>query len=177
MTSASTSKISDTASLHWIPCNIDYDGPAPVQVYFHPEKINQQHPPKDEKIETNIRADGLDTSSSSGSPSSIVAASFRGRGLLARCDKKLPKDAIGTVLFQSSGDNGSESGPDSGKDKMSSGEQFNSILEWEHEWNENRLIANSASNKVDLNSESTVDKSLALMQLLRSVHDPLPVEE
>lgn len=172
MTSASTLKKIDTASLHWIPCNIDHDGPAPVQVYFHPEEITQLQPQQDEKIETKDHEP-----TSCASPSSVFAASFRGRGLLASCRKNLPKDVIGTVLFQSSEDNGDESGPDSGNDKMSSGEQFNSVLEWEHEWNEKSLLANSSSKNVDLNSESSVDRSLALMQLLRSVHDPLPVEE
>lgn len=53
MTTATPS--SSQRTCHWVPCNIDYDGMAPVHVYF-------QHEP----IPTN----------------NVHAASFRGRGLL-----------------------------------------------------------------------------------------------
>ena len=52
----------DQTICHWIPCNIEYDGMAPVHIYFQHEEIMHD---------------------------SIFAASFRGRGLLSQSPQQV----------------------------------------------------------------------------------------
>lgn len=51
-----------TVLCHWLPCNMDYDGMAPVHQYFTPQTVQE------EKNDT---------------PQQIQAAQLRGRGLLS----------------------------------------------------------------------------------------------
>ncbi len=125
----------------------------------------------------------------------IHAACFRGRGLMAGQKRKLPQNVMGTVLLPPGSSSSSSS-----QTKLRTGEVFHDVLEWEHEWNEQKLSRATATatrtqrKKMeekegsdegddtevdvvnDVNSESSVEKALALIQLLRSVHDPLPLE-
>jgi len=127
-----------------------------VQMYFRPESVN------DETSGDND-ATGDETSQKQ---SPAQAASFRGRGLLARRIHELPTDVMGTVFIPSTRN----------QSKMKTGETFKEVLEWEHEWNEKRLIPASESIEMDVNSESSVQKGLALIALMQAVHDPIPIE-
>lgn len=156
---------------HWMPCSISYDGLAPIQMLFHPEPVVQQEDQKHQDQLQETAADGgnvLTYEDESGlSPSKPQAASFRGRGLLARNTHKIPEGFMGSVLLPSEAD----------KSRLHKGNSFTEILEWEHEWDTNRLIVHSERDEREVHNESSIEKSLALMDLLRAVHEPIPIEE
>ena len=145
---------------HWMPCSISYDGLAPIQMLFHPEPVVQETAADDGNVLTYEDESDL-------SPSKPQAASFRGRGLLARNTHKLPEGFVGSVLIPSEAD----------KSRLHKGNSFTEILEWEHEWDTNRLIVHSAGDEREVHNESSIEKGLALMDLLRAVHEPIPIEE
>ena len=145
---------------HWMPCSISYDGLAPIQMLFHPEPVVQETAANDGNVLTYEDESDL-------SPSKPQAASFRGRGLLARNTHKLPEGFVGSVLIPSEAD----------KSRLHKGNSFTEILEWEHEWDTNRLIVHSAGDEREVHNESSIEKGLALMDLLRAVHEPIPIEE
>jgi hypothetical protein len=95
-------------------------------------------------------------------------ATFRGRGLLARKVQRLPDGIDGNVLMPCSRQS----------DQMQICESFKNVYEWEHEWNTNRLVNHTQSETPvgDIQSKSSVQKSIALMDLMRAVHDPIPVD-
>lgn len=139
--------MSTESACHWLPCSIDYDGRAPVSQYFRPEPLV---PSKSDHAQ---------------------AVTFRGRGLLARKIQKLPKGIHGNVFVQSSQD---------GHVLVSStNSEFQHVYEWEHEWSENRLLrhTDTLTPVEDIHSQSSVQKSIALMDLMRKVHEPIPLEE
>ncbi len=168
-----------------MPCNIDYDGLAPVQMYFRPETVILGGQDDDDDGQLRVVAveqeeeQKNEDEKESSTATTIHAASFRGRGLMAGQKRKLPESIMGTVLLPPGG-SGSNS-----QTKLRMGEVFHDVLEWEHEWNDQELnhakkVGSDGDNKVDVNdvnSESSVEKALALIELLRSVHDPLPLED
>lgn len=99
---------------------------------------------------------------------STQGATFRGRGLLARKVQRLPDGIDGNVLAACT--------RQSGQIKIC--ESFKNIYEWEHEWNTQRLVNHtpSATSVGDIQSKSSVQKSIALMDLMRAVHDPIPFD-
>ena len=129
---------------HWLPCSIDYDGQAPVSQYFRPEPIDPNN----------------------NSDAATQGATFRGRGLLAKKVQRLPDGIEGNVLVACT--------RHSGQVKVC--ESFKSVYEWEHEWNPQRLVnhTQSTTSVGDIQSKSSVQKSIALMDLMRAVHDPIP---
>lgn len=133
-------------SCHWLPCSIDYDGQAPVSQYFRPEPIDPKN----------------------NSDAATQGATFRGRGLLAKKVQRLPDGIEGNVLVACT--------RHSGQVKVC--ESFKSVYEWEHEWNPQRLVnhTQSTTSVGDIQSKSSVQKSIALMDLMRAVHDPIPAD-
>jgi len=161
---------------HWMPCSISYDGLAPIQMLFHPEPVVQEqdedhHQQQQQQLQETAAVDGgnVETYEEGGdlSPSKPQAASFRGRGLLARNTHKLPDGFVGSVLIPSEAD----------KSRLHKGESFREVLEWEHEWDTNRLIVHSEGDEKEVHNESSIEKGLALMDLLRAVHEPIPIGE
>ena len=153
-----------SSNCHWMPCSISYDGVAPIQMLFHPEFVvhdddrdhqqqQQTHPAQEEKSDL--------------SRSRPQAASFRGRGLLAQGTHQLPEGVVGSVLIPSEAD----------KNRLHQGESFRKVLEWEHEWDSKRLLVQSEGGEREVHNESSVEKSLALIDLLRAVHTPIPIDE
>jgi len=79
MSSSSQTRASGGGTIcHILPCSIDEDITAPVAQYFHPTPLTTTH---------NNPADG-DSKDSSTSDVTIMAAQFRGRGLLCATDAK-----------------------------------------------------------------------------------------
>ncbi len=94
-----------------------------------------------------------------------MVASFRGRGLLAQNAHKIKPNMLGCVFSQSS----------TNARKLQTGATFDSVLEWEHEWNTKDLLKKEKTGEIF--SESSVQKGFALIELLKNVHDPIPTED
>lgn len=155
---------------HWMPCSISYDGLAPIQMLFHSEPVVHQEDQHQDQLQETAADSGTVLTfedESDLSPSKPQASSFRGRGLLARNTHKLPEGFVGSVLIPSEADTS----------RLHKGESFTEVLEWEHEWDTNRLILHSEGEEREVHNESSIEKGLALMDLLRAVHEPIPIEE
>mmetsp|Transcript_2954 Transcript_2954/g.3457 ORF Transcript_2954/g.3457 Transcript_2954/m.3457 type:complete len:167 (-) Transcript_2954:92-592(-) len=155
-------------SCHWLPCSIDYDGLAPVHVYFKPEPLHTVE--ESTSSDTNTRTN------------TTQAVSFRGRGLLAKKNHVLPKHIYGCVMMPN---------PNNDASTIDIKERFDSVLEWEHEYDERCLVHVSPTERVreeesgvggvhagkghDIHCESGVQKSLAIFETLHAVHDPIPI--
>ena len=136
---------------HWLPCSIDFDGVAPVHLYFNPTSLPVT-------VDEDIQPKNIDSTDESLS-SDIKCASLRGRGLLSRQTNSLPSQINGMVLTLDS----------QASAQMNVTDTFESMLEWEHQWDEKRLLNKIEEGKYDMRSNSNVERSLALMQVLRSV--------
>ena len=193
---------------HWLPCSIDYDGLAPIHIHFQPETITTLNDNDDSNNNNNNKDDNNKTI--------IQAASFRGRGLLSKTystsnttaandqqpAKTLPLGIIGSVLSidehqQHHHHRQQEQEQQSNNNHLPmliTKEKFDTILEWEHESNENNLIQVEDLNIVeeeegkemsnddmklmyDTQTQGSIGKSLAIFDILDAVHTPIPVEE
>mmetsp|Transcript_4504 Transcript_4504/g.4271 ORF Transcript_4504/g.4271 Transcript_4504/m.4271 type:complete len:150 (-) Transcript_4504:64-513(-) len=113
---------------HALPCSIEYDGKAPVHLYFQPTVIE----------------DG------------IQACQFRGRGILASKAQHLPKNVNGMVVMTTDGCR-----------NLDPAEEFESITEWKHEWNPDKII--SPQN----NDTGVISRLQDLLDISHAVHDPI----
>jgi hypothetical protein len=109
-------------------------------------------------VDEDIQPKNIDSTDESLS-SDIKCASLRGRGLLSRQTNSLPSQINGMVLTLDS----------QASAQMNVTDTFESMLEWEHQWDEKRLLNKIEEGKYDMRSNSNVERSLALMQVLRSV--------
>ena len=163
-TNTATYKNKTYGDCHWLPCKIDYDGLAPVQVHFRPEPISKN----DLSIETSSRG---------ATQENVNAVSFRGRGLLAasRDQSLLPNHIIGSVMIPTIDSEGDTI--------VVMKEQFDSVFEWEHESDEKRIISNHGKQEIDddnrhchnIKSRSSVGRGVGILEVLQSVHDPIPI--
>jgi hypothetical protein len=151
--------VSSTSTCHWMPCSISYDGVAPIQMLFNPELV---HTNDNQNLHQQAEEEKNDLISSY-----QQAASFRGRGLLAQGAYELPEGIVGSVLIPSEVD----------KSRLHQGESFREVLEWEHESDSKRLVKKCEGDEREVHNESSVEKGLALMDLLRAVHEPIPIKE
>ncbi len=161
---------------HWLPCSIDYDGLAPVHIYFQPES----------------------TTKTTNNSKTIQAVSFRGRGLLSSSidnneNNTLPKGIIGSVMAIDESINNSCDDGDDSLNQLVMKETFDSIYEWEHECHEHNLIKNEVllgkegmdcdgnvggdCNYYDTQGEGSIAKSFGIMEILQSLHSPIAVED
>lgn len=185
---------------HWLPCSIDYDGLAPIHIHFQPETI------------TTLNGNDNNGDNNNNKKTIIQAASFRGRGLLSKTHstsnnndqqpaKTLPLGIIGSVLSidehqQHHHHRQQQQEQQSNNNHLPmliTKEKFDTILEWEHESNENNLIQVEDLNIVgeegkemsnddmklmyDTQTQGSIGKSLAIFDILHAVHTPIPVEE
>jgi len=138
----STSDEEEAATCHMLPCNIDFEGMAKTHLYFVNEPI---------QVENGI---------------TILASTFRGRGLLAvEKEKQETDDAddVGVVV---------------GKPHLISLEEdqiilkapINNILEWHHEHNPQTI-------KLFHTENSRLTRANDWIQIAKALHDPLPFED
>ena len=185
-----------------MPCSIAYDGLAPTHQYFQPEYVSvSTHPhehgyeygddddddddAKDAKDEFESSSPSNHTSAST-SPTQnhpqtqtqpqqkLMAASFRGRGVLSQNLHALPDHMLGCVYTKSQSD-------PTWTLTLQACDTFRNVIEWEHEWDPKQLLKSQAGNgdaeDDRLYGDSTVQKGLALVDLLQAVHDPIPVKD
>ena len=160
---------------HWLPCSIDYDGLAPVHVHFRPEQIPAHDNDDANDVPTHNDNPPSSSSSSSSPPVSttakakVHAASFRGHGLLAQNPISLPQHIIGSVIMS---DDQSTNDPTA----LVAKEVFDEVLEWEHDFHEHNLVRYEKGKMIhDTQSQSSIGKSLAILDILHSVHEPIPI--
>lgn len=202
---------------HWLPCSIDHDGLAPVSVYFRPELISKvDEPPTNAAAPAaTTKSETCPSSLPVINPSASVqvyAASFRGRGLIAASNDRnnLPKNIIGSVMVPTTDtsttsslsnndgegyhiniqdhDHAEVTGMDHSKIVIMK-EQFDRVLEWEHESDERKIINeydNGGDKRMDectgneygdynTQTHSSVGRGLGILEILRSVNDPIPL--
>ena len=138
--------MSSTAECHLLPCDIEYDGNAPVHIFFRPTAVEgassgeagmQKHSEssddhnKTETATTNAGADNADNTSSSNDSTGVLAAQLRGRGLLCVQPTALPTSVVGTVVSSEHATRITGSSSGSGVELV--GGTFMSIHEWHHE--------------------------------------------
>ena len=135
---------------HWLPCTIEKDSIAPIDVYFRPTPLHDQTTTTSEtkEEEANDERDGETTN--------VQSAAFRGRELLSRSQYRLPEQIVGSVVTLT---NASRIGSEP---SAKVGEVFHTVTEWEHKWDEREFTRESIGS-------STVAKSIDLMRILRSV--------
>ena len=185
------------STCHWLPCSIDYDGYAPIHMYFQPElveSLSSNHGPittdGSPTIEESKETENGKEKSVTDSMANIQAVSFRGRGLLANDANNtiLPDGIVGSVMIPSS-----SLSPSSKKSKhfrsnnhndedyhgtVVMKENFDKVLQWEHESKmENLINVQEDVECKDVRRPGSVGKGIAMMEILRSVHDPIPVLE
>mmetsp|Transcript_3594 Transcript_3594/g.4061 ORF Transcript_3594/g.4061 Transcript_3594/m.4061 type:complete len:156 (+) Transcript_3594:46-513(+) len=154
----STSSIQKRKECHWLPCSIANDCAAPINVFFHPESLDDtihQHEAtaavesKEDKKEQELLG------------SNTQGAAFRGRELLSCSQCELPSQIAGSVITLNRKSSSGDLAPN-----MKIGETFHTITEWEHKWNEDKLRSEAVG-------QSTASKGINLLQILRSAHDPI----
>ncbi len=196
---------------HWLPCSIDHDGLAPVNVYFRPELISNVHEPTTDVTDvTDVDLTTFDTdvpsfsSINPSTPPQVYAASFRGRSLIAAPNdrKSLPKNIVGCVMMPTNATTGSSrknecysydsnnqhhdgtemEGLEDHNKIVVMKEQFNGVLEWEHESDERKIIheimddfGESGYGDYNTQTQSSVGKGIGLLEILHCVHDPIPI--
>eukprot|EP00567_Pseudictyota_dubia_P011878 CAMPEP_0197457336 /NCGR_PEP_ID=MMETSP1175-20131217/45748_1 /TAXON_ID=1003142 /ORGANISM="Triceratium dubium, Strain CCMP147" /LENGTH=172 /DNA_ID=CAMNT_0042991671 /DNA_START=67 /DNA_END=581 /DNA_ORIENTATION=- len=111
-----------TTECHLIPCTIHRDGLSSVHVYFRPTELPQSLGKGEKRCDND------------GEESPVLAAQFRGRGLLAPPPTILPEDVVGSVFsvpehaaMMSSTQGGDE------REVEWLGGTFRSVHEWRHE--------------------------------------------
>jgi len=145
---------------HWLPCSISNDCVAPVHLYFRPESlIDVKERQRNTIIDDNNTKKATELKDENKGKERdkerrIQAAAFRGRELLSHELYDLPNHVAGSVITFNR-----NSSP-----KLE--ETFCSITEWEHKWNEKNLV-------VDNVHQGCCPKSVELLKVLRSVHDPM----
>ena len=180
----SKATMSSTAECHLLPCDIEYDGNAPVHIFFRPTAVegassgeagtqkhsessaSDAHNNKTETATTNAGADNADTTSSSNDSTGVLAAQLRGRGLLCVQPTALPTSVVGTVVStEHATRTGSSSGSGSGVELV--GGTFTSIHEWHHEHDIRSL------KRAELKGDGVAGRAVEWMEVARSVHDPI----
>lgn len=173
--------MSSSAECHLLPCDIEYDGNAPVHIFFRPTTLEGAGASTDEAADkesksNDVKADGTTASADSNSNSnsssqepSILAAQLRGRGLLCAQPTSLPDSVVGTVV---SSENASRSTDTSAQASGSGGVElvggtFTSIHEWHHEHDIRSL------KRTELKGAGVTRRAMEWMEVARSVHDPI----
>jgi hypothetical protein len=192
---------------HWMPCSIDYDGLAPVSMYFNPEEAiisqqqqqqqqqhenehdftqeqegnkKQQHERQDQNQPKNSQYDKDIDSSRKTKKRRIHAAAFRGRGLLAPEIQDLyPQKLKGVVYLPPPSSIHTNTGMTDHNDQvcLRIGETFTQVMEWEHEWDVKKIVSKCNDNDAHSKNLTTMERSFELMELLRQVHDPIEIEQ
>lgn len=168
--------MSSSAECHLLPCDIDYDGNAPVHIFFRPTAVEGAGASTDEAAESSEgKAEGTtagadaEGNDSSGQDPAILAAQLRGRGLLCVQPTTLPDSVVGTVV---SSENASRSTGTSAQASGSGGVElvggtFTSIHEWHHEHDIRSL------KRAELKGAGVTGRAVEWMEVARSVHDPI----
>ena len=173
--------MSSSAECHLLPCDIEYDGNAPVHIFFRPTAVAGAGASTDEAAECSegkaegttagvADSDGNGTTGSSNSQDpAILAAQLRGRGLLCVQPTPLPDSVVGTVV---SSENASRSTGTSAQASGSGGVElvggtFTSIHEWHHEHDIRSL------KRAELKGAGVTGRAVEWMEVARSVHDPI----
>ena len=121
---------------HWLPCSIDYDGMAPINTFFQPEVLTREISPSETASTINRNT--------------THAVSFRGRGLLSNTNSQATSTllnnnhVIGTIITH---DTIIHPHTNESNAIITMKEQFDTMFEWEHESNENKLL--SADNHLE----------------------------
>mmetsp|Transcript_193 Transcript_193/g.289 ORF Transcript_193/g.289 Transcript_193/m.289 type:complete len:222 (-) Transcript_193:1255-1920(-) len=189
---------------HWMPCSIAYDGLAPVSMYFLPEAIpimnaddreegkeqQQQQPGNEHQHDSHSsnKRDSDATLSRDNKERKVHAATFRGRGLLAQELQELPPQNVRGVVYLpptssciNSDTGGNTCTIPSEEDVVTTsslriGESFTQVLEWQHECDVKKCLSTAYSNKKHLHgNENNMKRSLDIMTLLQTVHDPIDI--
>jgi len=135
-----------STTCHALPCNIEYTGKAPVDVYFRPAPI----------IHDEERGDGEQQHSS------FQAATLRGRGLLAENCSDPNMVVHGRLLSVIDGHGGAD--PNKKQQRvLETVATFDRLTEWHHE------------HLVQTKKESRLRTALDWMETAAALHTPLPV--
>ena len=178
-TNAANNKRNAGTICHVLPCSIDQDITAPIAQYFHPTPLPAEAMPK-VVSNTNAAEEGDTTAAANDNGAvRIMAAQFRGRGLLCAVDNdahdvsredgtpnkptttlsKLPSNLIGVALSPSNSNTSTKSHQNtSSKDPPTQSlkvlETFQHMNTWSHEHDVQKVMRerHNGSDKYGLNA-------------------------
>eukprot|EP00584_Thalassiosira_punctigera_P007890 CAMPEP_0172535058 /NCGR_PEP_ID=MMETSP1067-20121228/7225_1 /TAXON_ID=265564 ORGANISM="Thalassiosira punctigera, Strain Tpunct2005C2" /NCGR_SAMPLE_ID=MMETSP1067 /ASSEMBLY_ACC=CAM_ASM_000444 /LENGTH=196 /DNA_ID=CAMNT_0013319951 /DNA_START=30 /DNA_END=620 /DNA_ORIENTATION=- len=180
---------------HVLPCSIEEDITAPVAQYFHPTRLPADVMPRKKK------KDGSDDDVANKNDEFVImAAQFRGRGLLCTVDapsssaaadgtseeggpteqaepaatlSKLPPHVMGVVLSQSSAASPSTTAAtnkDPPVQSLKVVETFQHVYNWSHEHDIGKVVRDRRGS-----DKHGLNAALGWCDLARAVHDSIPV--
>jgi hypothetical protein len=151
---------SSASECHALPCNIDFSGKAPTDVYFRPTKVVDDH--------TNEAAEVKNGKGTSVFPQ-YQAATFRGRGLLAiqnNDDGPSSTQALEGRFLQV-GD-ASSTNPNE-EQIIQQVAQFSQMTEWYHDHD-----LTSVEQKSSRPENSRVQTAMDWIETAEALHAPIP---
>jgi hypothetical protein len=158
--------MSSSAECHLLPCDIEYDGNAPVHVFFRPTEVHVAGATSDEAATQQLQSESRDGKQDP----AVLAAQLRGRGLLCVRPTALPDSVVGTVVSsenatRATGTSAQGACGNSGVELV--GGTFTAIHEWHHEHDVRSL------KRAELKGNGVAGRAVEWMEVARSVHDPI----
>mmetsp|Transcript_15768 Transcript_15768/g.32972 ORF Transcript_15768/g.32972 Transcript_15768/m.32972 type:complete len:209 (-) Transcript_15768:476-1102(-) len=206
MTIANANSSANGNICHILPCSIDQDGIAPIAQYFHPTPIDvmAERPMTTTKPPDAGKGndEGIHDNDDGNDGKIVMAAQFRGRGLLCLADRlpevsirdkktrpasTLPDTMAGVVFVPGSGDRiniiddkNLRSSMDRNKNMQQEQQQqplkvverFQQIYNWQHEHDEAKVCDRHDSER---NDKYGLNAVVGWCALSHAVHDPVPV--
>jgi len=138
---------STSTTCHALPCNIDYTGKAPVEVYFRPAPVLVQGESGDDEAQQ---------------PPKYQAATLRGRGLLASA---VNNSVGGSSAGSSCQIQGCVLAKDDSGQQLKTVTHFETLTEWHHEHSPVALAQ----------KESRLRTAVDWLETAAALHAPIPV--
>eukprot|EP00559_Dactyliosolen_fragilissimus_P009098 CAMPEP_0184872618 /NCGR_PEP_ID=MMETSP0580-20130426/41395_1 /TAXON_ID=1118495 /ORGANISM="Dactyliosolen fragilissimus" /LENGTH=159 /DNA_ID=CAMNT_0027375449 /DNA_START=74 /DNA_END=553 /DNA_ORIENTATION=- len=157
---SSNRKSTSPTACHWLPCQINHDGIAPVSTYFCQEEVKMCEVNDEENLKQNIEAKYCSPDEGARGNTVSIGASFRGRGLLATEPSKLPPNILGCVMKIQKEDSNRDS-----PSRIEFTDTFDTITEWKHDFD----LSRSRNQPQD----GSVIQNLELLKIMQSVHKPI----
>mmetsp|Transcript_24730 Transcript_24730/g.52454 ORF Transcript_24730/g.52454 Transcript_24730/m.52454 type:complete len:203 (-) Transcript_24730:136-744(-) len=184
---------------HILPCSIEEDMTAPVAQYFHPTPLPSNFLPKNEQGAD----DNDDGAPKNNANATIMAAQFRGRGLLCAVDastapapndstdgpsvdtetttlSKLPSTLIGVALSQSSSSRSSNNnasislGANTSKDPPTQPLKVIETFQHVYNWSHEHDVQKIMRDRHG-SDKNGLNAVMGWCDLSHDVHDPIPV--
>ena len=203
---------------HVLPCGMDKDLTAPIGRYFHPTPIYSvvgrgagtldlvttsstttimSPEEKGDDTKKEVEKEGVGKGGAGVEVAMVLAAQFRGRGLLCIADSKktttttsttttplseLPPDMMG-VVFSSSLSSAPSSSFGGGKNTMTNKtvslrpiETFRSLCSWSHEHDPRKVMGDHLKDGRGHGDDRIgLSAALSWRDLAREIHDPIPI--
>lgn len=180
---------------HSLPCHIDYNGHAPIDIYFRPTDVRFEQQPSNnnmkqmnQQMKDDVTKNDDDHKNNdehninNNSSSQYQAATFRGRGLLARKNALdiLKVDGrvieVGNIISCTNNNDPNENHNSiiTEQQPLKEISRFNEFMEWHHEHNFNVLHKTSQKHNLD---NDRLQRAIDWIEISSVLHESIPIEE